>query len=913
MTGRGDVLYRLLQELRLGEITSIIRHFGFAADGDKEERLGRLRDRVLDGDIPFRDVLRSAYVWQLARMCQVAGLPGDGLRHELVNRLAEWYESAMARRGRAAEAEEPEAEIPDEDLAEAQPYPDHETLATTAPDSAGGDADPAIARLRREVIEHLTEFFERDRGHAGLISMPAGSGKLRATLEWVLGRHIALGRRVLWMADRVELLNQAHDEIRRQAGALAGRRPELAVSRFDGLHGRLDGDLVLATPAALLHRGIAGRDIELNGRLALVCWDEVHTSTAARALRALRAVWPAQVPLLGLASIPASPSSPNSTRIGELFGDKPIYRRTWRELADAGLFAQPVFLHRRMHATEGEPIPLDEKAAERIRRQAADVPPEVLAWIGRHGRRSGEVVAHWLNQRERYGKTLFFACNLEHAEGLVEALRAHGVDADALHAGLADDARHRRLDRFRGGPADALVTTGLLSESDDVGDVKTVVLARPTASRIFYLQMVARGARARPGKARFFVVDCVDEFERLGVILAGRDVAASLGETFVEADLAAPPPSRIPGEGERRRRDRALVSAQAWMLLRRLAPEQYTFWGELVWELPEGGEKSIAVFVEGLPALRDAVEKVARACEVGDWSGLHELGSELDKLGALRSVDWEDMMQAVGQLGKPPRLEWAPEMQLAASSDAAARDVATLVDALLTGRLSFTDVIGQCETLIAVNPELAERFGTSKVLRQEVMALSIDVGARQARVGRLRRKREDAAGERLHKVEAFVRFAMGVSRSDDNIHEAEIRCITKAAARMFEISGEVEWELLSRLVERARTEPIDVDQLSMYLREHATQGERLAMYDWLFRIADADGVFMPEETSFLKLAGAKLGVPKEEFDELLDRYGAGIPASAAGAEEIATCPQCSETREVGSKFCVFCGYPFDLD
>src|SRR5262245_1905314 len=75
---RGDVLHRILQELRLGEVTAIVRHFGFRADGDKEARTVRLRDRVLDGDIPFRDVLRSAYVWQLGRMCQVAGLSSEG-------------------------------------------------------------------------------------------------------------------------------------------------------------------------------------------------------------------------------------------------------------------------------------------------------------------------------------------------------------------------------------------------------------------------------------------------------------------------------------------------------------------------------------------------------------------------------------------------------------------------------------------------------------------------------------------------------------------------------------------------------------------------------------------------------------------------------------------------------------------
>jgi uncharacterized tellurite resistance protein B-like protein len=152
-----------------------------------------------------------------------------------------------------------------------------------------------------------------------------------------------------------------------------------------------------------------------------------------------------------------------------------------------------------------------------------------------------------------------------------------------------------------------------------------------------------------------------------------------------------------------------------------------------------------------------------------------------------------------------------------------------------------------------------------------------------------------------------------VSRADQSVHEAEVRTIAKAAARMFEIQGDEEWELLHRIVERARTEPLDVDNLALYLREHATQPERLAMYDWLFRIADADGLFVPEETRFLQLAGAKLGIPMEEFDELLDRYGAAIPAALAGAEEIATCPQCRETREVEAKFCVFCGYPFDLD
>ena len=81
--------------------------------------------------------------------------------------------------------------------------------------------------------------------------------------------------------------------------------------------------------------------------------------------------------------------------------------------------------------------------------------------------------------------------------------------------------------------------------------IDCVIVARPTKSRPFYVQMIGRGTRIHPGKADCLIVDCVGVSQRHSLITAdtllGKDLStgASLREIVeqeeVAADLPMPP------------------------------------------------------------------------------------------------------------------------------------------------------------------------------------------------------------------------------------------------------------------------------------------------------------------------------------------------------------------------------------
>jgi len=91
------------------------------------------------------------------------------------------------------------------------------------------------------------------------------------------------------------------------------------------------------------------------------------------------------------------------------------------------------------------------------------------------------------------------------------------------------------------------------------------------------------------------------------------------------------------------------------------------------------------------------------------------------------------------------------------------------------------------------------------------------------------------------------------------------------------------------------------------------------MYDWLFRVAFADGVFVAEERALLRSAAGAMGIALEEVEELEARYAAtlpqesvpppapGPPLSLLPMPLIRYCTQCGYPRQLEADFCVSCG------
>lgn len=127
----------------------------------------------------------------------------------------------------------------------------------------------------------------------------------------------------------------------------------------------------------------------------------------------------------------------------------------------------------------------------------------------------GDVVENWLRLADGR-KTMVFAVKVNHSKALCHEFQRMGIIAEHLDAHHDDDERNEVLDRFRSGETKVLSNVALYTEGTDIPEIECIVLARPTKSLGFHLQMIGRGARPYPGKKDFLVLDHGGNIERLG-------------------------------------------------------------------------------------------------------------------------------------------------------------------------------------------------------------------------------------------------------------------------------------------------------------------------------------------------------------------------------------------------------------
>jgi len=122
-----------------------------------------------------------------------------------------------------------------------------------------------------------------------------------------------------------------------------------------------------------------------------------------------------------------------------------------------------------------------------------------------------EAIARAWVEKGEGRQTIAFTPSVSMAHMLAEALRAHGVAAEALSSASGSLERRRVLERFEKGDIRVLCNCQLLTEGFDVPEVSCILMARPTKSRALYQQCVGRGLRPAPwaGKADCLVLDVV--------------------------------------------------------------------------------------------------------------------------------------------------------------------------------------------------------------------------------------------------------------------------------------------------------------------------------------------------------------------------------------------------------------------
>ena len=384
---------------------------------------------------------------------------------------------------------------------------------------------------------------DKEESFSTLVVLPTGGGKTYTASTWLLKNAIDKKKKILWIAHRQMLLNQAAESFQRFAYAEA--MPHISEFTYRIVSGSSNHDRsidisprdnILILSKDSIGRNLSVLDNWLKGENEVYCViDEAHHATAKTYRKIIKYV-EMRVPnmkLLGLTATPFRTAKEEEGLLSKIFkdgvdesgnvvkGDLGItYQIGLKELINARILSTPIFECKYTEEDYGANLGLD--ALEHIQR--LDVLPEELATeIASSAARNKLIVDTYVNKAKEYGQTIVFAVNINHAIALNKLFGKAGVKSDYIVSDIRDaitgvsisrEDNERKLQQYRDGKLQVLINVNILTEGVDLPQTKTVFLARPTVSKILMTQMVGRALRgtAAGGTAKAYIVSFVDQW-----------------------------------------------------------------------------------------------------------------------------------------------------------------------------------------------------------------------------------------------------------------------------------------------------------------------------------------------------------------------------------------------------------------
>lgn len=295
-------------------------------------------------------------------------------------------------------------------------------------------------------------------GHRAPLGVsPTGSGKTVIAAEIIRAAR-ARNRRVLFLAHKIELINQSRDKLER-AGIY-----DVRVIRAAQDSGTAADAVAVASVPTLAQKRWRDRMPAAD----LVIFDECH-HVKAETWSSIAAHY-ADSHLLGLT---ATPQRSDGAALGDIF-DSLVVGSTVRELTDLGHLVPC-----RVWAPEG---PLETG-------QTALTPLEAYQQFA-----GGQ-------------RAVIFCATLPHAESIAAEMSSAGIPTAAVHGSLPAAERARRLESLASGEIRAVTSLHVLTEGWDLPAVAVCILARKPQHAGTFLQMVGRVLRPSPGKTHAMLVD----------------------------------------------------------------------------------------------------------------------------------------------------------------------------------------------------------------------------------------------------------------------------------------------------------------------------------------------------------------------------------------------------------------------
>jgi superfamily II DNA or RNA helicase/diadenosine tetraphosphate (Ap4A) HIT family hydrolase len=353
-------------------------------------------------------------------------------------------------------------------------------------------ASPEVAGIEKEVPELPPEPYDvqqeamdalersREEGNqAGLVVLATGLGK---TWLSAFDSQREGFKRILFVAHREEILAQARETFRRVY-------PQARLGYYTGQEKDAGAQILFASVQTLSRaehlRAFEPREFDY------IVMDEFHHASASTYRKIIDYFEP-----LFLLGLTATPERTDGGDLLQLCQENLVFRCDILEGINRDLLCPFHYFG----------VPDDIEYAQ-------------IPW------RSGkfaeeELTAHWATQSraqnilkeytEKAGKrTLAFCCSQLHADFMKQYFLQRDVKAAVVHSGKTSDPRTTSLEQLRDGKLNIVFSVDMFNEGLDIPNCDTIMMLRPTESRLLWLQQLGRGLRKSEGKEFLTVIDYI--------------------------------------------------------------------------------------------------------------------------------------------------------------------------------------------------------------------------------------------------------------------------------------------------------------------------------------------------------------------------------------------------------------------
>ena len=396
---------------------------------------------------------------------------------------------------------------------------------------------PALGKNPRQLYEHQEEAIRKldamdKRGSfRTLLVLPTGGGKTLTAAYWLLRNAVDQNKKILWLAHRHLLLEQAAEAFARNAYTdTMVNRTVFNYRIISGMHDKpvhiQKTDRILIASKDSMIRSLDKLKNWLNGEEIYLVIDEAHHAVAKSYKKIIQYVadHTKSMKLLGLTATPFRTSEDEQGALKQVFTDDIVYKTDLDTLIKKGILATPTFIDCNTNIQFTEHLGVQAlKSIENL----DTLPENIVNDIAGSKERNRIIVDEYINNYEKYGPTIVFALNKNHAITLNalfnEKGKKYGIKSEFIISEVQDMItgitisnadNERKIEAYRNGEIQVLINVNILTEGTDLPKTNTVFLTRPTVSTTLMTQMVGRALRGLKagGTKEAYIVSFVDDW-----------------------------------------------------------------------------------------------------------------------------------------------------------------------------------------------------------------------------------------------------------------------------------------------------------------------------------------------------------------------------------------------------------------